>query len=120
MESNDPNWTAGSKVGRTPDGRFVVGHHTRGRMSPSDVERLLVNTTQQTENLYGMSGLERLYDRLVAFDDQVPVVWTFGENSTQDIVLKDTAQAACVNFPAAFTPMSRGRNSESSDLRLSL
>jgi hypothetical protein len=32
-----------------------------------------------------------------------PVVWTFGENSTQDIVLKGTAQGACVNFPAAFT-----------------
>jgi phage terminase large subunit-like protein len=47
MESNDLDWTAGSKVGRTPDGRFVVGHHTRGRMSPSDVERLLVNTAQQ-------------------------------------------------------------------------
>jgi predicted phage terminase large subunit-like protein len=46
-ESNDPDWTAGSKVGRTPDGRFVVGHHTRGRMRPSDVERLLVNTAQQ-------------------------------------------------------------------------
>jgi hypothetical protein len=56
-----------------------------------------------TENLYGMSVLERLYDRLVVFDDQGPAVWTFGEDSTQDIVLKGTAQGACVNFPAAFT-----------------
>lgn len=32
-----------------------------------------------------------------------PVVWDFGTNNTQDIVLRGTAQGACVNFPAAFT-----------------
>jgi hypothetical protein len=31
-----------------------------------------------------------------------PVVWTFGENNTQDIVLRGVAQGACLNFPAAF------------------
>jgi len=46
-ETNDPDWTAGSKIGRTIDGRFIVAHHTRGRMRPSEVERLLVNTAQQ-------------------------------------------------------------------------
>jgi predicted phage terminase large subunit-like protein len=46
-ETNDPDWTAGTKIGRTIDGRFVVGHHVRGRMRPSEVERLLVNTAQQ-------------------------------------------------------------------------
>jgi predicted phage terminase large subunit-like protein len=46
-ETNDPDWTAGTKIGRTPDGRFVVAHHVRGRMRPSEVERLLVNTAQQ-------------------------------------------------------------------------
>lgn len=46
-ETNDPDWTAGTKIGRTIDGRFIVAHHTRGRMRPSEVERLLVNTAQQ-------------------------------------------------------------------------
>lgn len=46
-ETNDPDWTAGNKLGRAPDGRFIVAHHTRGRMRPSEVERLLVNTAQQ-------------------------------------------------------------------------
>lgn len=32
-----------------------------------------------------------------------PVVWTFGDNSSQDIVLRGIAQGACLNFPAAFT-----------------
>jgi hypothetical protein len=31
-----------------------------------------------------------------------PVTWDFGTNNTQDIVLRGTAQGACVNFPAAF------------------
>jgi predicted phage terminase large subunit-like protein len=46
-ETNDPDWTAGCKIGRTMDGRFLVAHHTRGRMRPSEVERLLLNTAQQ-------------------------------------------------------------------------
>lgn len=46
-ETNDPDWTAGNKLGRTPDGRFIVAHHTRGRMRPKDVERLLLNTATQ-------------------------------------------------------------------------
>lgn len=43
-ESNDPDWTAGTKVGKLPDGRFIVAHHVRDRLSPSGVERLLKNT----------------------------------------------------------------------------
>jgi len=42
-ESNDPDWTAGTKIGRMPDGRFVVAHHTRFRGTPMEVERSLVN-----------------------------------------------------------------------------
>jgi len=43
-ESNDPDWTAGTKIGKTPDGRFFVLHHCRDRLSPSGVERLIKNT----------------------------------------------------------------------------
>ena len=31
-----------------------------------------------------------------------PVVWEFGSSNTQDIVLRGTAQGACLNFPNAF------------------
>lgn len=41
-ESNDPDWTAGTKIGRAPDGRFVVGHHMRLRATPMEVERAVV------------------------------------------------------------------------------
>jgi predicted phage terminase large subunit-like protein len=43
-ESNDPDWTTGNKMGRVPDGRFIVAHHVRDRIGPGDVERLLLNT----------------------------------------------------------------------------
>lgn len=46
-ETNDPDFTSGTKIGRMPDGRFIVAHNTRGRMRPSEVERLLVNTATQ-------------------------------------------------------------------------
>ena len=46
-ESNDPDWTAGTKIGRIPDGRYLVAHHVRMRGSPMEVERLLVNTAAQ-------------------------------------------------------------------------
>jgi len=43
-ESNDPDWTAGTKIGRLPDGRYIVAHHVRDRSAPSGVERLIKNT----------------------------------------------------------------------------
>lgn len=45
-ESNDPDWTAGTKIGKMPDGRYVVAHHVRDRLSPSGVERLIKSTAQ--------------------------------------------------------------------------
>lgn len=45
-ESNDPDWTAGTKIGKLPDGRYIVAHHCRERMSPSGVERLIKNTAE--------------------------------------------------------------------------
>lgn len=44
IEGNDPDATAGTKIGKLPDGRFIVGHHVRGHLSPSGVEKLLKNT----------------------------------------------------------------------------
>lgn len=41
---NDPDWTAGTKVGRMPDGRFIVAHNVRMRESPLKVERAVLNT----------------------------------------------------------------------------
>lgn len=43
-ESNDPDWTAATKIGRMPDGRFVVCHHLRMRGTPMEVERAVLNT----------------------------------------------------------------------------
>ncbi|MFK0273665.1 phage terminase large subunit [Ensifer sp. NPDC090286] len=45
-EGNDPDWTAGTKIGKLPDGRYIVAHHCRERMSPSGVERLIRNTAE--------------------------------------------------------------------------
>lgn len=46
-ETNDPDWTAGTKVGRLPDDRYVVGDHRRDRLSPAGVERLIKNTASE-------------------------------------------------------------------------
>ena len=46
-EGNDPDWTVGTKIGRMPDGRFIVAHSVRIRGTPSEVERLLKNTASQ-------------------------------------------------------------------------
>jgi predicted phage terminase large subunit-like protein len=43
-DTNDPDWTTGTKIGKIPDGRFIVAHHVRMRGTPREVERLLVNT----------------------------------------------------------------------------
>ena len=45
-ESNDPDWTTGTKIGATPDGRFFIAHHCRDRLSPNGVERLIKNTAE--------------------------------------------------------------------------
>lgn len=42
--TNDPDWTCGTKIGRCPDGRFIVAHHLRLREGPLDVERAVLNT----------------------------------------------------------------------------
>lgn len=43
-EGTDPDWTAGTKIGRLADGRFIVLDHRRDRQGPNGVERLLKNT----------------------------------------------------------------------------
>jgi predicted phage terminase large subunit-like protein len=43
-ETNDPDWTTGTKIGKLPDGRYIVAHHCRDRTSPAGVERLIKNT----------------------------------------------------------------------------
>ena len=45
-EINDPDWTAGCKIGRIPDGRFIVADHRRLRGSPQEVERELQFTAE--------------------------------------------------------------------------
>jgi predicted phage terminase large subunit-like protein len=47
-DGNDPDWTAGTKIGRCRQtGRYVVLHHVRERAGPMDVERLIRNTATQ-------------------------------------------------------------------------
>lgn len=42
--TNDPDWTAGTKIGKLPDGRYIVADHVRLRGGPHEVERLVRNT----------------------------------------------------------------------------
>lgn len=44
IEGNDPDATAGTKIGKLPDGSYIVGHHVTDFLSPSGVERLIKNT----------------------------------------------------------------------------
>jgi predicted phage terminase large subunit-like protein len=46
-QSNDPDWTCGTKIGKAPDGTFYVVDHKYGQLSPSKVEVLLKNTASQ-------------------------------------------------------------------------
>lgn len=44
-EQNDPDWTAGTKIGRSMStGRYYVLDHRRTRDTPAKIEQLLVNT----------------------------------------------------------------------------
>jgi predicted phage terminase large subunit-like protein len=43
-ENNDPDWTCGTKIGKLPDGRYIVADHRRDRLSPAGVENLIANT----------------------------------------------------------------------------
>jgi predicted phage terminase large subunit-like protein len=46
-QMNDPDWTTGTKIGRLTNGTYVVLDHVWLRGSPSEVERLLMNTSSQ-------------------------------------------------------------------------
>lgn len=46
-ESNNPDWTCGTKIGRMPDGRFLVAHHVWMRASPAAVEQAVLSTAKQ-------------------------------------------------------------------------
>jgi predicted phage terminase large subunit-like protein len=46
-EANDPDWTAGVKLGRSADGRYFVLDHRRLRGTPAAVERFLANTAAE-------------------------------------------------------------------------
>lgn len=43
-ESNDPDWTAGTKIGTDGKGRFFVCDHQFDQLSPDGVEKLIKNT----------------------------------------------------------------------------
>lgn len=43
-ENKTSPFTAGVKIGRQPDGRFIVANVVRDQLSPGGVERLIVNT----------------------------------------------------------------------------
>lgn len=47
-EGNDPDWTAGTKIGVSRStGRYIVLHHVRDRDTPHKVEALIANTASQ-------------------------------------------------------------------------
>lgn len=42
-EGNNPDWTASTKIGKCPDGRFIVAHHMRLRAGPMEVSNAVLN-----------------------------------------------------------------------------
>lgn len=47
-EGNDPDWTAGTKIGRSRStGRYIVLHHVVDRNTPHEIEKLIANTASQ-------------------------------------------------------------------------
>jgi predicted phage terminase large subunit-like protein len=46
-EGDDPDWTAGAKIGKTPDGRFILADMRRMRGTPLEVERLVKSTAEE-------------------------------------------------------------------------
>jgi predicted phage terminase large subunit-like protein len=77
--SNDPDFTCSTKIGRTPEGRFIVVHHSRAQESPSKVERKLLTTATadgrevrihipQDPGSAGKTQVEHLAQLLAGFD----------------------------------------------------
>ncbi len=54
-EGNDPDATAGTKIGKLDDGRFIVSHHCTGHLTPSGVEALIKNTASADGRLTDIS-----------------------------------------------------------------
>lgn len=54
-QSNDPDWTCGTKIGKMPDGRFIVTDHRRAQHGPADVERMLVNTAAEDTKMVSIA-----------------------------------------------------------------
>lgn len=46
-EMNDPDWTCGTKIGRCPDGSFIVTDHRFLQGAPLRVERMLRETAEE-------------------------------------------------------------------------
>lgn len=50
-ENPDPDWSAGVKIGRLQDGRYIVADARRGRKKSGDVRRMVKNTASQDGTL---------------------------------------------------------------------
>lgn len=46
-DNPDPDMTSGTKIGRMPDGRYIVADNRHDCMTPAGVERMLTNTASQ-------------------------------------------------------------------------
>ena len=46
-ENPDPDYTSGTKIGRTPDNRYVVVDNRSTQTTPAGVERFLINTASE-------------------------------------------------------------------------
>ena len=54
-ENPDPDATSRTKIGRTPDGRYIVAHNNRVRETPAGVERFILNNASQDGKLVTIS-----------------------------------------------------------------
>mgnify|MGYP000941347381 CR=1 FL=1 len=53
IEGNDPDGTAGTKIGELVGGGYIVAHHVKDWLSPNGVETLIKNTaTADTRDVY--------------------------------------------------------------------
>ncbi|TAA54027.1 phage terminase large subunit [Shinella sp. JR1-6] len=55
IEGNDPDATAGTKIGKLSDGRYIVAHHVSDWLSPKGVETLIKNTASADGRGVGIS-----------------------------------------------------------------
>lgn len=105
-ESNDPDYTAGTKIGRLPDGRFIVVHHVRMQEGAMEVEKAVLNTASgepdtriaipQDPGQSGKGQAQRLANMLSGYDVRIKVTSGNGDKAKRFSSFSAQAEAGNV------------------------